>query len=647
MNNKKGRKFKRKFNKQYYTTHKWLCGCEETLALYCFPCLLFGGEDAWTKLGFKNLAKIAERTKNHAKSPKHIDNMVSFNLLGKNCIEVHLSKSYQDSIDKHNQEVMKNRKVLLTIIDSVLFCGFQEIALRGHNEMDNSLNPGGFRSLLKFASKLDKNLENHFETSKAFLGLSPTIQNDILSCALEVYKKEVIHQVRQANFIAVIADETTDVSVQNQLSIVIRYINNESVVERFWGFFQPKRVNAEGISEVILNELEKILQGDKKKLIAQTYDGASVMRGRIGGVHVKVKEVYENAYYVHCAAHQLNLVLSMAASCNREAKLFFAKLDQIPTFFSKSPERRRAVEVNVPSGCKTRWNYNSKTVCKVAETKNDLLKGFEYFVNNTDCYGFSTIAAAENCIRVLNDEKFNFWLKIFSTLMPEVDVLYKVMQSTNLTVQKVEEHVKNFQDAVNRIRNSNITDHAKMCLSSSAKEVCDSISINISKRFSFSEHLRISQLFLESSFSLYLKCFPSDLIEAVNNFYPVVDCKKLKTELLVIYNRDSMHKGGLVKTLLHIKNSNLSDSFSETVKLLEILITIPMCSTEAERTFSSLKRIKTYLRNTMGQSRLNSLSVISIGRDLINSYSGFSEEVINLFINKKERRMHFHYKGKK
>ena len=231
--------------------------------------------------------------------------------------------------------------------------------------------------------------------------------------------------------------------------------------------------------------------------------------------------------------------------------------------------------------------------------------------------------------------------------MPEVDVLYKVMQSTNLTVQKVEEHVKNFQDAVNRIRNSNITDHAKMCLSSSAKEVCDSVSVNISERFSFSEHLRISQLFLESSFSLYLKCFPSDLIEAVNNFYPVVDCKKLKTELLVIYNRDSMHKGGLVKTLLHIKNSNLSDSFSETVKLLEILITIPMCSTEAERTFSSLKRIKTYLRNTMGQSRLNSLSVISIGRELINSYSGFSEEVMNLFINKKERRMHFHYKGKK
>ena len=88
------------------------------------------------------------------------------------------------------------------------------------------------------------------------------------------------------------------------------------------GFFQPKRVNSEGILEVILNELVKILQGDKKKLVAQTYDGASVMRGRIGAVHVKVKEVYENAYYVYCAAHQLNLVFSMAASCNREANFF-------------------------------------------------------------------------------------------------------------------------------------------------------------------------------------------------------------------------------------------------------------------------------------------------------------------------------------
>ena len=60
-----------------------------------------------------------------------------------------------------------------------------------------------------------------------------------------------------------------------------------------------------------------------------------------------------------------------------------------------------------------------------------------------------------------------------------------------------------------------------------------------------------------------------------------------------------------------------------------------MCSTKAERTYLSLKRIKTYLRNTMGQSRLNSLSVISIGRDLIKNCTIFKKEVRkNLLIYK-------------
>ena len=108
-----------------------------------------------------------------------------------------------------------------------------------------------------------------------------------------------------------------------------------------------------------------------------------------------------------------------------------------------------------------------------------------------------------------------------------------------------------------------------------------------------------------------------------------------------------MHQNGLVKTLLYFEEHNLTNTFNETAKLLKILITIPMTSVEAERTFSTLKRIKTYLRNTMGQSRLNSLSVISIGRDLLKNCTNFKEEVMEKFINQKERRMNFTYKGEK
>ena len=129
--------------------------------------------------------------------------------------------------------------------------------------------------------------------------------------------------------------------------------------------------------------------------------------------------------------------------------------------------------------------------------------------------------------------------------------------------------------------------------------------------------------------------------------YPVVECKQLERELKTFYKRKEMHQDGLMKVLLYLEENNLSKIFIETTKLLRILITIPMTSVEAERTFSSLKRIKTFLRNTMGQSRLNSLSVISIGRDLIKNCTSFKEEVMEKFINQKERRMNFSYKGEK
>ena len=86
--------------------------------------------EAWTKIGFKNITKISNRFKKHETSSSHIDNMVSFNLLRQNSIRMFLSQSYKDMIEKHDNEVRKNRKFLSILIDSVLFCGFREIALR-------------------------------------------------------------------------------------------------------------------------------------------------------------------------------------------------------------------------------------------------------------------------------------------------------------------------------------------------------------------------------------------------------------------------------------------------------------------------------------------------------------------------------------
>ena len=90
-------------------------------------------------------------------------------------------------------------------------------------------------------------------------------------------------QLKEASFLAVMADDTTDVSEHTQMVIVLRYILNEEVFERFGGFFIPENQTAAGISKCILEQLDIILQGNRQKLIAQTFDCANVMKGKMGG----------------------------------------------------------------------------------------------------------------------------------------------------------------------------------------------------------------------------------------------------------------------------------------------------------------------------------------------------------------------------
>jgi len=97
----------------------------------------------------------------------------------------------------------------------------------------------------------------------------------------------------------------------------------------------------------------------------------------------------------------------------------------------------------------------------------------------------------------------------------------------------------------------------------------------------------------------------------------------------------------LLTLLKFIIANNLCDVLGELTKLLKILITTPMTTAEPERCFSTLKRIKTYLRNTTSQERLTALSMLSIEKDMIGKIPNFNEKVIEKFASNKNRRMDF------
>ena len=86
-------------------------------------------------------------------------------------------------------------------------------------------------------------------------------------------------------------------------------------------------------------------------------------------------------------------------------------------------------------------------------------------------------------------------------------------------------------------------------------------------------------------------------------------------------------------------SSNLKEMFPQLFIAFKIYLSIPVTSAEAERSFSCLKRLKTYLRSTIGQDRLSSLAILNVERDEINNIS--IDETIDIFSSVKDRRMHF------
>lgn len=107
---------------------------------------------------------------------------------------------------------------------------------------------------------------------------------------------------------------------------------------------------------------------------------------------------------------------------------------------------------------------------------------------------------------------------------------------------------------------------------------------------------------------------------------------------------DFREVSGAVHFLKFLIENNLQTDFSETFLVLQAIVTMPITTAEAERCFSTLKRVKTFLRSTMGENRLAALAMLSIEKGMITEIPNFNELVIEEFISKKNRRADFQFK---
>ena len=661
------RQFKRVFKKEIYNNHDWLCGCEVKNALFCFPCILFGGEQSWTKTGITDINHLSTSIKKHESSSVHLRNVLKLSLFGNVNIASQLDSAYRRKIAEDNEKVKQNRYILNILINCVRFCGIFELALRGHDETESSSNPGVYRGLINFSAELDASLKGHLEKSTVFKGTSKTIQNDLLQAMLEVCQEEITKQIKEADFLALIADETSDISNIFQMAIVFRYVVKGKPVERFWSFISPPHHDAQALASCLLAELHKHdlhTQGNAGKLIAQTYDGAAVMSGSTGGVQALIKRVYPNAEYVHCYAHQVNLVMVKAASINRNVRIFFANLQGICTFFSVSPQRTSIldsiVKKRLPRASNTRWNFLSRSVNTVFDHKKDIIQCMDEILKMDEIKNSQTLHQAAGHKKILISCEFNFWLSFFGKIMPLVDILFGQLQKREIDPVAAQRAISNFEDNIKLIRERINVDFTPAESSDSktkkikidnaewkreAKEVCDVIICEAKTRFNFTGHHMASNLFSPEMFGQYTSKFPDKALKNVCTVYNFLDKVKLSHELSSIYSAEEFQSlPGAVNLLDFIVDNNLEKTFSESTKLLKLVLTVPMTSVEAERCFSTLKRIKTFLRNSMCEERLTALAMLSIEKDLIMEMPDFNQRVIDKFAAMKDRRMDFLFK---
>jgi hypothetical protein len=295
---------------------------------------------------FTNLKKAREGFNQHQNCTYH-----KYTVITVENIRSILNNKTESVINKINTQrkinVVENRKKLIPIIQSIRFCGRQQISLRGYRDSgridlkEPENNDGNFRALLRYrANSGDEYLKNQLLNSGGkSMYTSSVVQNELITTFRHIIQSKVLSNVKKSLFYSVLADETTDISQVEQFSLCLRYVDEDSfkIGEDFFMFVPVHEVTSTALAKTVLETLSS-LGLDLNKLRGQGYDGASAMRGQFRGVQACIKQKLPLAVYTHCSSHNLNLCL-IDASKVPSIRNCMGIISEVCAFFHMSAQR--------------------------------------------------------------------------------------------------------------------------------------------------------------------------------------------------------------------------------------------------------------------------------------------------------------------
>ena len=468
--------------------------------------------------------------------------------------------------------------------------------------------------------------------------------------------------VQRARFFTIQVDETKDVRKTEQLSVVIRFFAEESktIQECFLTFIAMEALNAESISKAIFGKLEQMGLDYKGCLVGMGFNGASVMSGKLGGVQKLIRDKSPMAYYLHCYAHRLNLALIDTTKVVRQADNFFSLLEQLYIFISNSIVHENFVKLQkemhpgekireLQSLSETRW-WARATSCKNVLIHFECIIRLMRQVSSKD-----KGARAPTAKSLFAQMNYNFLklLNFFTDILSTVNKISEQLQDPRLDMAKACQLISTLQQELECRRNVDMINYNE-----EVESLCRKCGLNYEEKERRSQRPpdALSDYFVTDAigksaransekplhgdaFIQILDCMLSELdrrfssdakviMQGVSALSPTsesfLDHSALK-EIALRYGicHDGLiHEIPLVKRLVSNDCITVSEfltqlcpykqEFDCLYNLLLISVTLPVTTASCERSFSKMKLVKTYLRNSMCHERLSHLALLSI-----------------------------------
>nr|CAI5865604.1 unnamed protein product [Callosobruchus analis] len=524
---------------------------------------------------------------------------------------------------------------------ALVFCGTHDMPLRG-----KQADEGVLLDLLKLRiDSGDNKLKSHFEKCRRnAIYTSPRIQNELINLCGEVIQENVISEVRKTMAYSILADETADVSGKEQLSIGVRFYDESKskIREEFVGFVELKAQNASAIAEAIDNFLISS-NLSKEDCVGFGFDGCSTMAGKEGGVQAILRKKYPRALYFHCSSHKLNLVVN-DANAVPEIRNTVATVKDVITFFRESTTRRNYAP-NLSRLCETRWSEKYKSIRKFSQHFSELVKSLETLSVEGN---YATRKSAYQLHSAVTKPVFIVSLQTIAKYSAVIEPVVNALQAKSIDMISVGKHIKNIKDILRNDRE--FPDRISNEILQKARAVAMDLNIEISvPRLAHKQTHRSNppsdndnEYWRRSLIIPYIDSLISSLnirfsqentpAFALSRLHPlymtktsIADLHKNAESFQEFYNLDITgelnlwHNLWVTKALSddQLKDIEVVDLFKEANifypavrKALIILSTIPCTTATVERSFSTLRRVKTWLRSTMGEERLTGITGI-------------------------------------